>query len=189
MSSVACSVGGCPSQVDTKGMCRAHYLKSRAEDAPECSLPGCAGRAFYADGLCQSHYLRRRKGTNDWDSPIRVKGGQKPCTVSGCPALARSKGMCQDHYYKSRKYGVSPDDLYKLETESCGICAAPPVKTGKRHVIDHDHQCCSSDLRAYCGNCIRGVLCNRCNLGLGQFKDNPEFLRGAIRYLFRNGIE
>ena len=40
-------------------------------------------------------------------------------------------------------------------------------------VVDHDHKT----------NKIRGMLCNRCNQGLGQFKDDPELLEYARIYL------
>ena len=36
---------------------------------------------------------------------------------------------------------------------------------------------------------VRGLLCKECNWGLGNFKDNPESLRKAIKYLEeKNGI-
>lgn len=40
-------------------------------------------------------------------------------------------------------------------------------------VVDHDHKF----------NKIRGIICNRCNKGLGLFRDNPEFLEYARIYL------
>lgn len=40
-------------------------------------------------------------------------------------------------------------------------------------VVDHDHKT----------NKIRGILCNRCNKGLGLFRDNPDFLEYARIYL------
>lgn len=36
-------------------------------------------------------------------------------------------------------------------------------------------------------NYVRGILCNNCNTGLGQFKENPDLLREAINYLVWHG--
>jgi hypothetical protein len=34
-----------------------------------------------------------------------------------------------------------------------------------------------------CPGKIRGLLCKACNMGLGVFKDNLTYLKGAIDYL------
>ena len=57
--------------------------------------------------------------------------------------------------------------------EECCICGDLPVK--KRHALDHCH---------LTGR-IRGVLCVRCNTGLGMFKDDIRILELAIAYLKR----
>ncbi|WP_396844353.1 endonuclease domain-containing protein [Mycobacterium intracellulare] len=36
---------------------------------------------------------------------------------------------------------------------------------------------------------VRGALCSNCNLGLGNFQDDIEVLRKAIKYLERSGCQ
>jgi len=42
--------------------------------------------------------------------------------------------------------------------------------------VDHDHKTGK----------IRGLLCKRCNVGMGYFKDDPSILKKAVRYLEEN---
>lgn len=177
-----CALRGCDRPRDTKGLCRGHYLKQRDGTLGPCSVPGCGRRADYA-GICQTHYTRKRAGDRDWDREIRAFNVRSDCAVPGCGKEARAAGACQSHYYKSRKHNITLERLVELEQESCAICDLPPVKQGKGHVIDHNHACCDAGRTTYCGNCIRGVLCNSCNLGLGHFKDNTERLIRAVSYL------
>lgn len=62
-------------------------------------------------------------------------------------------------------YGKAKEDLGVKE---CMICSST-----KRLCIDHSH-----DTKE-----IRGVLCHLCNLGIGAFRDNTEYLKLAIKYL------
>jgi hypothetical protein len=61
----------------------------------------------------------------------------------------------------------------------CAICRKPSDavskngRTGSRLSIDHDHET---------GN-IRGLLCRKCNLGLGNFGDDTDLLLAAVNYL------
>lgn len=58
----------------------------------------------------------------------------------------------------------------------CAICENElPEEASKAHV-DHCHKT----------NKIRGILCFNCNVGLGHFKDNPNYLERAINYLNGN---
>jgi hypothetical protein len=52
--------------------------------------------------------------------------------------------------------------------------------------IDHDHKCCPG--KTACGKCVRGLLCNRCNLLLGMVESEPHLIPAyLIQYLA--GIE
>jgi GDPmannose 4,6-dehydratase len=75
-------------------------------------------------------------------------------------------------------YGLTEQDfqsLVKLQNNCCAICKSPfdMENTLKTCHVDHCHKT----------NVVRGLLCARCNLGLGQFKDNVEILRTASDYL------
>jgi hypothetical protein len=74
-----------------------------------------------------------------------------------------------------RDHGMSLQDYAKMlagQHGKCRICHAAFSRTPCR---DHDHD--SGELR--------GLLCRRCNLGLGHFDDNPLWLRRAADYLER----
>ena len=98
----------------------------------------------------------------------------RPCQAAkAAESLKRVHGSGR-HYHLKRRYGLGADEvLALLETQSslCLICRRP-VDARTAHV-DHDH---------VTGN-VRGILCFRCNAGMGQFADSPEVLARAARYL------
>lgn len=84
-----------------------------------------------------------------------------------------------------KRYGITPEDVTQMlkgQNNECKICT---LEFGAERVphIDHDHTCCPSG--ESCGKCIRGLVCNNCNQGLGRFQDSPEILRAAADYLER----
>lgn len=86
-------------------------------------------------------------------------------------------------YTRRRKYGLPKggiEQLVEAAGHQCAICECPVTIESAR--IDHDHSCCSDD-RQTCGECVRGVLCNSCNSGIGLLRDDPAILRAAISYL------
>lgn len=92
------------------------------------------------------------------------------------PLYRRASGL-------KEKYKMTLEDYQEMvdfQKGLCAICQLPPVD-GKILVIDHDHSCCPSDVT--CGKCIRGLVCNSCNSGMGFFKDNAEILESASAYL------
>lgn len=81
------------------------------------------------------------------------------------------------------RYHLTPDDIIDLllsQDNRCAICKTSDSGRRKWHV-DHDHSCCPG--QNTCGMCVRGLLCGKCNAGLGMFKENIDSLNNAINYL------
>lgn len=71
-----------------------------------------------------------------------------------------------------KMYGMTFEDYEKLVIEQDSRCAICGIKTENFH-IDHCH----------ITNKVRGLLCCKCNPGLGYFSDSVELLEKAIIYL------
>jgi hypothetical protein len=72
------------------------------------------------------------------------------------------------------KYTLSLKDFQNIlehQNNECAICHISFNET--KPYVDHCHTT----------NDVRGILCSQCNFGLGQFKDNVDFLLNAINYL------
>jgi hypothetical protein len=77
------------------------------------------------------------------------------------------------------KYNLSKAEhelLLNQQEFKCAICGSK-----KKLCIDHDHNCCPANKS--CGKCIRGLLCQKCNQGLGMFQDDIQILKHAQKYL------
>lgn len=98
------------------------------------------------------------------------------------PEIAKRKRLTRT----LKSMGLSIE-WYDAQPKSCQICGTenPGIKGWQ---IDHDHRCCPYGIRAGCRNCVRGLLCHKCNRGLGSFGDSIKTLRAAVRYLSRSFI-
>ena len=89
---------------------------------------------------------------------------------------------CNSDRRRFNRYGMSAEQ-YKIQLQLqngvCAICKQPETATHSstkqitQLVVDHEHT----------SGKIRKLLCSACNVGLGNFKDNPELLRKAALYL------
>lgn len=82
------------------------------------------------------------------------------------------------------KYGIEPEQYDSMLEAQGGRCAVCNEISSELLHVDHDHSCCP-DSHKTCGNCVRGLLCRRCNLALGYLDDNINKLQSAINYLSR----
>ena len=92
--------------------------------------------------------------------------------------------------YRQRMYGISWERyqmMLSAQEGVCAICRRPEVikannrRTTRPLCVDHDHQCCPG--KSSCGKCIRGLICSRCNRGLGAFRDDRRVIAAALTYL------
>lgn len=81
----------------------------------------------------------------------------------------------------SATHRVTPNRFRELRAAQDGVCGI--CKLSDAHIqgdprsrgslrplfIDHDHMCCHLRSKT-CGDCIRGLLCNGCNVRLGRFE-------------------
>ncbi len=86
-------------------------------------------------------------------------------------------------YQLKLRYGITSgqyDELLERQGGVCAICAGQNVD-GRRLAVDHDHTCCPG-LKS-CGQCVRGLLCHNCNMGVGYFGDDFDKVMAAAAYL------
>lgn len=161
--------------------------------ASACSLEECQNPARRV-GLCEMHYMRRwRYGR--FDVPSDQWG--KVCMVCEAPipqpdgvSRNRRRKFCSHSCFhldlKARQYQATGKQImrmYESQNGQCAICGVllAPVNAltyevkKRSHLlhIDHDHSTGE----------VRAILCGGCNAGLGQFREDPDILRAAIKYL------
>lgn len=120
----------------------------------------------HAKGLCNtcwSRYYRRRY-------------------LEKMKAYARDRRAKNRDQYLCREYDITLEELTSLrasQDNKCKICGAPPPSEGHKRFlcVDHDHTTGK----------VRGLLCDKCNMGLGCFTDSVEKLLAAAQYLREHG--
>lgn len=110
---------------------------------------------------------------------------QKPEIKARRQKLRQIYFQINKEYFRSyalkKKYGIS-FDLYKAMIEKnnglcpiCGVLLIFDSKEGNAAVVDHNHD----------SGKVRGVICNKCNRGLGLLV-NKDILLKAAEYLKEN---
>lgn len=108
-------------------------------------------------------------------------------TEKKCPACGKVKPIAKYSVHKKSKDGFGykcRDCLNRWERQRKKRMGPLPEFKGKCQLCDeslnveHSHiDHCHKTLR------IRGILCRKCNVGLGMFRDNIHILYKAIVYL------
>lgn len=93
--------------------------------------------------------------------------------------VCRDDGSQKDLYSfraACKKVGITEEDYLDLlhdQDGKCAVCGRHSDEASRRLSIDHDHKT----------GRVRGLLCHKCNVGLGMFNDDTGVLNRAIDYL------
>ena len=139
----------------------------RRKNGRQARCKTCCADARRAEYRANPELFRERKRDEVRKQPERTR------------ARDRLRWPDRAEVNRLRRYGITPDEyrsLLALQHYVCAICEQACI-TGKRLAVDHCHTS---------GN-NRGLLCGRCNTGLGQFEDNPDRLERAVIYLLTHG--
>ena len=176
----------------------AYYRNKRAKDGRQSACKECRSaeqQAYYTRNgdRIRATVAAYRKANPErvaaiqkvWReaNPERVAAGKKAWAEANPERAAATKKAWNEANLKHVRdsmlqnvYGLSlPEDAEILEAQDnrCAICGGAPKAEGRRLAVDHDHETGQ----------VRGLLCTRCNPGLGFFMHDPERLRNAIAYL------
>lgn len=179
-----CIVEGCDRKSSYVGMCGTHY--NRKIQKLDLEKPIRRKRTNAEVLFRDENGNKNCYGCDQWlpessfqqwpvgDSRFRMSDGFYP----RCRA-------CASHLTRATRYGLGEDRLRGLYEAQNGLCAICAVGLNSEYHVDHDHACCpyTKAAKAACGDCVRGLLCGKCNLLLGQADDSVEKLLSAVRYL------
>ena len=128
---------------------------------------GVRGRCKLCTKKSRGEYLsKNRLRINERSKAWRLKNPDKVKKYQSQGFLARKFAAIK------RNYGVSRDQYIDMLEKQDGRCIICDTRSSKM-CIDHCHNTGK----------VRGLLCDKCNRGLGFFKENVEVLRRAADFL------
>lgn len=124
--------------------------------------------------------VKPRKGPGKIRNPDQRSSWCKECRKKTEAERRKSyPDVCEKSHRTThlRRYGLTIETyniMFQEQSGKCKICGTTnPGGRTKYLMVDHDHKTGRN----------RGLLCNKCNQGLGHFKDDMKVLEKAIQYL------
>lgn len=111
-------------------------------------------------------------------NPQQRDGKDSYCKLCKLAKVNPEKLKATQERARLRKYRLAAEEhaaLLASQNGCCAICKRP--ENGKKLAIDHCHT----------SGKVRSLLCTRCNVGLGAFRDSPRILVNAAKYLMAHG--
>jgi len=138
------------------------YTKWRIPDKKKCST---CKKILSLDQFFSNINNRDRKSTE--------------CKRCSTESVTRRRQENKDEYrntWLQRVYGINLDSyniLFENQKGCCAICNVHQSQLNKSLFVDHDHSTGQ----------VRGLLCTRCNTGIGMLNDDIDVLDSGIEYL------
>lgn len=131
---------------------------------------------FSRNGLTRDHLASWCRDCNT-EYQRKKRGNRKRILLTPQERVVKAREA-----QRLKNYGVSRYDFTEMMARQkcrCAICRTSLVPDSKDVHVDHDHQTKK----------VRGLLCQRCNLAIGLFRDSPKIMNAAIRYLRKSTKE
>ena len=172
-----------------------HWALPRSEFHRNCKTKdGLVGRC----NLCTKeqrveYYQKNRQELIEYSKKYQVDNREK-CNEKSRRWANKNKGIKSAYarkYHKKyplkrriktlSKHGLTMDDyalLMEQQNGLCAICGIPQVEMNRKFYVDHCHETGK----------VRGLLCIKCNTGIGNLNDNLQVLKNAVTYLEKHTI-
>lgn len=99
---------------------------------------------------------------------------RRPISLVACRKFAKNNPFKASRRYE---YGLTEEQFNSmLISQGCRCKLCRELLSQRNTRVDHNH----------INGKIRGILCSKCNSGLGQFNDDIRCLTSAIKYLEEN---
>lgn len=151
-------------------------FKPVSEYQPSVIKVGC--------GLCRScKYIKKeahRKANRDQSnaSKRRARNANLEKYQETARKWQRDNPEKLREYSYKKNYGIGVQEYEALLTSQdgkCACCGREANTCGRKLFVDHCHDT----------GRVRGIICNRCNYGIGALGDNIDGVQRAIEYLKR----
>lgn len=186
-----CNVPDCNNRHEAQGWCEKHYKRWKKYGDP---LGSSGYNSLPPPGFARCRHCGLRPVGDFYEDRSR-RGTQTSSECKACFSLRRSSLGSNSETTKKRyrkgnlaRKGLTVlqyDEMFRRQGGLCAVCDCPETRRRngvlQRLAIDHDHSCCPA--QRCCLDCIRGLLCESCNQGLGKLRHSTAILAAAIRYL------
>jgi hypothetical protein len=173
--------GSMPPTAEQRAARNARRRERRAQDPEHRAKEDAAHRAYYAaNGEKMKARMRTYRETHR--QQIKERRGAY-CQANRAAINERARVARQARKQNNdpslwnadlkRLYGISVAEYDALLAKQGGVCAICRQHSKRRLCVDHCHLT----------GTVRGLLCDRCNLGLGYLKEDQASLVAALAYL------